>query len=133
MLPGSDEDIAVASFEFIDNFGHERFFLYVHLMDLHQYVYDQQAPDFGSSYLDAYDAALNWSDRVVGVLVNHLHARGLLDKDRAYFEHMIPATTPKQMSVTAMAVSCCVVLFTTGSTSSLSARTTCASPMRTPL
>ncbi len=80
VLPGSDEDSAVASFEFIDNFGHERFFLYVHMMDLHQYVYDQKAPDFGSSYLDAYDAALNWSDRVVGALVNHLQERGLLDK-----------------------------------------------------
>ena len=79
VLPGSDEDIAVASFEFIDTFGHERFFLYVHLMDLHQYVYDQQAPHFGSSYLDAYDAALNWSDRVVGALLGHLQDRDLLD------------------------------------------------------
>jgi len=79
VLPGSDEDVAMAAFEFIDNFGHEPFFLYVHLMDLHQYVYDQKAPHYGSSYLDAYDAALNWSDRVVGVIVNHLQDRGLLD------------------------------------------------------
>jgi arylsulfatase A-like enzyme len=80
VLPGSDEDVAMAAFEFIDNFGHERFLLYVHLMDLHQYVYDQEAPHFGSSYLDAYDAALNWSDRVVGVIVNYLQERDLLDK-----------------------------------------------------
>ncbi|MGI9592650.1 MAG: sulfatase [Myxococcota bacterium] len=79
-LPGSDEDVAMASFEFIDTFGHEPFFLYVHLMDLHQYVYDQSAPHFGSSYLDAYDAALNWSDRVVGLIVNHLQDRDLLDE-----------------------------------------------------
>jgi hypothetical protein len=36
VLPGSDEDIAVAAFEFLDTFGDERFFLYVHLMDLQQ-------------------------------------------------------------------------------------------------
>ena len=80
VVPGSDEDVAMATFEFVDTFGTERFFLYVHMMDLHQYVYDQNAPDFGSSYLDAYDAALNWSDRVVGLIVNHLEDRGLLEK-----------------------------------------------------
>ena len=65
-LKGTDNDCTASAVEFLRNFGHERFFLYLHLMDLHQYVFDDQAPEFGDSYSDAYDKSLNWTDRAIG-------------------------------------------------------------------
>jgi arylsulfatase A-like enzyme len=95
-LDGSDEDSLVSAFEFLDRFGHERFFLYLHLMDLHQYTYDDQAPQFGTGYVDAYDQALHWTDRVVALLYGHLEEIGQLqntiiaitsDHGEAFREH----------------------------------------------
>jgi arylsulfatase A-like enzyme len=71
VIDGTDEDLILSAFEFLDNFGQERFFLYVHLMDLHQYVYDEGAPQFGTSYSDIYDQSLHWADRIIA----HLHGR----------------------------------------------------------
>jgi arylsulfatase A-like enzyme len=81
-LHGTDLDATQAALEFLRAYGHERFFLYVHYMDVHQYLYDQVAADagFGTSLSDAYDAALNWTDRNVGMLLADLEARGLLDE-----------------------------------------------------
>jgi arylsulfatase A-like enzyme len=79
-LSGSDQDIASSTEEFLRNFGNDRFFLYVHMMDLHQYVFDESATDFGPSYSDAYDRSIHWSDRVVGGLLAHLESHDLLRK-----------------------------------------------------
>ncbi len=79
-LAGSDDDILRSADEFLQNFGTERFFLYVHMMDLHQYVYDEVATDFGPSYSDAYDRSIHWTDRVVGALLAHLESHDLLRK-----------------------------------------------------
>ena len=79
-LRGSDMDLLLSAREFLARFGGERFFLYVHMMDLHQYVFDQDVVDFGPSYSDAYDKALNWTDRVVGRLVQEIDELGLLDR-----------------------------------------------------
>ena len=78
-LRGSDMDLLLSAREFLARFGGEPFFLYVHMMDLHQYVFDQDAADFGPSYSDAYDKALHWTDRVVGRLVQEIDDLGLLD------------------------------------------------------
>lgn len=80
VLEGTDEDIVLSSIDFLDSFGQERFFLYMHFMDLHQYVYDTAAPNWGNSYSDSYDKALNWVDRLVGAVVSHIEEIGRLDE-----------------------------------------------------
>ncbi len=79
-LAGTDEDLTIAAIDFIENFGQERFFLYMHYMDIHQYVYDEAASIFGTSYSDAYDQAIHWTDRLVGALVAKLEEQGVLDR-----------------------------------------------------
>ena len=62
-IGGTDEDVFVAAQDFLEYFGQEKFFLYLHLMDLHQYVFDDDADAFGPTYSDAYDKAIDWTDR----------------------------------------------------------------------
>ena len=95
-LKGTDEDLVVSALEFLDNFGREKFFLYLHFMDLHQYVYDENAAHFGTSYSDVYDQAINWIDRLIGHIVNRIDEYGGLantliviasDHGEAFLEH----------------------------------------------
>lgn len=95
-IDGNDEDTVTSAVEFLNNFGQQKFFLYLHLMDLHQYVYDEGAPQFGTSYSDIYDQALSWADRVIGHLVHQLDEIGQLgntmivitsDHGEAFQEH----------------------------------------------
>ncbi len=95
-LEGSDEDILSASSDFLESFGQDRFFLYIHMMDLHQYVFADGTPDFGNSYSDYYDMAIHWSDRLIGHLYDELDAIGQLqntiiviasDHGEAFREH----------------------------------------------
>jgi arylsulfatase A-like enzyme len=79
-LGGTDEDVADSALSFLESYGRERFFLYLHYMDLHQYVFDDTAADLGNSYSDAYDRSIRWIDRLVGALVTDLGERGLLDR-----------------------------------------------------
>jgi len=79
-LSGTDEDLAESATAFLSSYGRERFFLYVHYMDLHQYVFDDQAPDLGNAYSDAYDKSISWIDRLVGALVSELETQGVLDR-----------------------------------------------------
>jgi len=79
-LLGTDEDLVNSATAFLDNFGRERFFLYLHFMDAHQYLYDESSAQFGTSYSDAYDQAILWTDRLVGALIEKLEALDLMDK-----------------------------------------------------
>jgi arylsulfatase A-like enzyme len=81
-LQGTDLDATEAALEFLRSYGNERFFAYVHYMDVHQYLFDQEAADlgFGTGLSDAYDAAIHWTDRNVGRLVDELEQRGLAEK-----------------------------------------------------
>jgi arylsulfatase A-like enzyme len=79
-LAGTDEDLADSATSFLASYGRERFFLYLHYMDLHQYVYDDTAPDLGNAYSDAYDKSIHWIDRLIGALVRDLEDRGLMDR-----------------------------------------------------
>jgi arylsulfatase A-like enzyme len=72
VVTGTDEDLLRSSFEFLDTFGKERFFLYLHFMDVHQYLYDEMAARFGTSYSDVYDQSIDWIDRLIGLLVQRL-------------------------------------------------------------
>jgi arylsulfatase A-like enzyme len=80
LLQGTDEDLTTSAIEFLDNFRGRRFFLYLHYMDVHQYLYDDKAPSFGTSYSDIYDQSINWVDRLIGHLVEALIDRELLAK-----------------------------------------------------
>ncbi len=81
-LQGSDEDLTLSAIEFLNAHGKERFFLYVHYMDVHQYAYDDAAAalGFGTSHSDAYDASINWVDRNIGALLLELENRDLFKK-----------------------------------------------------
>jgi arylsulfatase A-like enzyme len=77
---GSDQDIVFSAREFLRTHRNERWFLYLHLMDVHQYVYDQDTALFGTTYSDIYDNSIRWVDRVVGSLLDDLDGHGLRDR-----------------------------------------------------
>jgi arylsulfatase A-like enzyme len=79
-LEGTDLDAVDTAIEFLRVHGHERWFLYLHLMDVHQYLYDEASALFGSSYSDVYDNAIRHTDDIVGSMLNHLAENGLLEK-----------------------------------------------------
>ncbi len=61
----TDSGVSQAAEEFLRVSGHERWFLYVHLMDLHEYIYDEDSALFGSSYRDNYDNSMRWTDGTI--------------------------------------------------------------------
>jgi len=77
---GTDQDTAFSAMEFLRSHGDEHWFLYLHLMDVHQYVYDADSARFGDTYSDIYDNAIHWTDRVLGSVIEQLDARGLREK-----------------------------------------------------
>jgi len=95
-LQGTDWDITQSAIEYINGARDDRFFLYVHYMDVHQYLYADTSPDFGSSFSDIYDSSIHWVDQNVGMLYGTLREQGLLnrtlivivaDHGEAFFEH----------------------------------------------
>ena len=84
-LQGSDADIVRSATEFLRTHGHERWFLYLHLMDVHQYVSDEESARFGTTYSDIYDNAIHWTDRMVRLLLNELERRKLREKTLVVF------------------------------------------------
>lgn len=79
-LLGTDEDLTSAAVEFLNAYGHKRFFLYLHYMDVHQYAYDEASAKFGTSYSDVYDNSIAWVDRNIGSLMQALQERDLQRK-----------------------------------------------------
>ncbi|MBW2287238.1 MAG: sulfatase-like hydrolase/transferase [Deltaproteobacteria bacterium] len=79
-IVGTDQDTIHSAIEFLRTHGNERWFLYLHLMDVHQYVYDENSALFGTTYSDIYDNSIRWTDRVLGSLIDELDARGLREK-----------------------------------------------------
>jgi len=95
-IAGTDEDLTLSALDFLESFGRDRFFLYMHYMDVHQYVYDEAASIFGTSYSDVYDQSIHWVDRLIGVLLARLEEMDLLsrtlvviaaDHGEAFLEH----------------------------------------------
>jgi arylsulfatase A-like enzyme len=68
----TDMDATESTREFLRTFRDRRFFLYVHFMDVHQYVYDESSTLFGTGYADAYDNAVHWVDMNVGLILEEL-------------------------------------------------------------
>ena len=79
-VAGTDQDLVRSAIELLRTHGRERWFLYLHLMDVHQYVYDERSALFGTSYSDIYDNAIHWVDGAIGHLVAELDARGLRER-----------------------------------------------------
>jgi arylsulfatase A-like enzyme len=80
-VPGSDLDATRAALEFLRTVrDDDRWFLYLHLMDVHQYTSDLESARFGTAYSDLYDNAIHWTDRNIELVLADLEARGLRDK-----------------------------------------------------
>jgi arylsulfatase A-like enzyme len=79
-IEGTDTDILDSVKEFLSSYGRERWFLYVHLMDVHQYVYDKETALFGTQMTDNYDNSIRRIDKLVALLLGNLDKRGLLEK-----------------------------------------------------
>lgn len=75
----TDEAAVKSALEFLRVRGGERWFLYLHLMDLHEYIYDQESARFGSDYSDIYDNSILWTDRTIEVLLDSIADLGFLD------------------------------------------------------
>ena len=77
---GTDIDLVNGAVEFLRLYGNERYFLYLHLMDLHEFVYDIETAKFGTSNSDIYDNAVLRTNHILDLLLGHLYALGQLDK-----------------------------------------------------
>jgi arylsulfatase A-like enzyme len=77
---GTDQSLIEAAIEFMRVSGQQRWFLYLHLMDLHEYIYDAESALFGSSHSDIYDNSIRWTDDSLGFLLAALGELGLLDR-----------------------------------------------------
>jgi len=84
-LDGDDGDILDSAVEFLRAHRHERFFLYLHMMDVHQYAFSEDAALFGTSYSDSYDNAIRWVDSLLGHLFAALDELGLRDRTLIVF------------------------------------------------
>lgn len=80
MLAGSDSDIIRSAFSFMRAYGDQRWFLYLHMMDVHQYVSSADEAIFGTQFLDIYDNSILWTDGLIGHLLDELDERGLREK-----------------------------------------------------
>jgi arylsulfatase A-like enzyme len=79
-LDGDDADILNSALEFLRAHGHERWFLYLHMMDVHQYAFSEEAALFGTSYSDSYDNSIRWVDSLLGHLLSALVEQGLRER-----------------------------------------------------
>jgi arylsulfatase A-like enzyme len=84
-LDGDDGDILDSVREFLRAHGHERWFLYLHMMDVHQYAYSEESALFGTSYSDSYDNAIHWVDSLLGILFDELNQAGLRERTLIVF------------------------------------------------
>ena len=76
---GSDLDLTESAIEFLRVNGQDRWFLYLHLMDIHEYLYSEETALFGSSYSDVYDNSIRWTDGVLGAFFVALAKAGHLE------------------------------------------------------
>lgn len=77
-LGGTDMDLVEEATEFIRSHGDRRWFLYLHLMDVHEYTYTPESAKFGTSNSDIYDNAVLHTDQVLDQLFGRLAVKGLL-------------------------------------------------------
>ncbi len=71
---GSDFDLVEEAMEFLRVAGDRRWFLYLHMMDVHEYTYDADTARFGTGNSDIYDNAILHADRTLDQLFGRLLA-----------------------------------------------------------
>ena len=76
---GTDMDVVDSAAEFLRVYGHDRWFLYLHLMDVHEYMFTPESAKFGSNYADVYDNAVLHVNQVLEQLFATLYKTGHLD------------------------------------------------------
>lgn len=95
-LQGTDLDATESAIQFIQSNLESRFFVYIHYMDVHQYLYDETSTLFGSDISDVYDNAVHWTDLNIGMLIREIEDLDLADRTmivisadhgEAFFEH----------------------------------------------
>lgn len=69
-------DLAV---KWIGEHASSRWFAFVHFMDPHRPYHPHPGLDFGTRFLDLYDAEIAFTDRAVGEIMDELDRRGLRD------------------------------------------------------
>jgi arylsulfatase A-like enzyme len=77
---GTDMDTVETAVEFLRLHGEERWMLYLHMMDVHEYLYDAESALFGTSNSDIYDNAILHEDYVMQTLFEELDRLNLTDK-----------------------------------------------------
>jgi arylsulfatase A-like enzyme len=75
----SDTSAVEALRAFLEVSAHERWFAYVHLMDVHQYTYDERSAMFGSSISDIYDNSIRREDGLVEAILAELDGAGVFE------------------------------------------------------
>ena len=63
-LQGTDLDATESAIQFIQSNLESRMFVYIHYMDVHQYLYDESSTLFGSDISDVYDNSIHWTEPV---------------------------------------------------------------------
>lgn len=71
-VEGTDVGAMEAAVAFLRAYREERWFLYLHLMDIHEYVYDQDSARFGTSHSDVYDQSILRLNRVLEELLQYI-------------------------------------------------------------
>ncbi|MEM9174229.1 MAG: sulfatase [Myxococcota bacterium] len=79
-IDGTDIDAIFAATEFLRVNQDRRFFLYIHLMDVHQYISNEDTAIFGTSFEDGYDNSIRWEDFQVGEVFAQLFRLDLAKK-----------------------------------------------------
>ncbi|MBW2425010.1 MAG: sulfatase [Deltaproteobacteria bacterium] len=79
-IDGTDIDTILSANQFMRTNIDRRWFLYLHLMDVHQYVTNDESAIFGNSYSDAYDNSILWVDLQIRALTGELDRLGLRDR-----------------------------------------------------
>lgn len=79
-MVGTDLDAIQAAEDFVRVYKDQRWFLYLHLMDVHEYTYDADSARFGTSFSDIYDNSILRTDMEIRRLIDFLASRGQLEK-----------------------------------------------------
>ena len=77
---GTDQSLIDSATEFMRVNGQQRWFLYIHMMDLHEFIYDAEVAPFGTSHSDIYDSSIRWVDGSIQILLDALAETKLLDR-----------------------------------------------------
>ncbi len=75
----TDAALIPSAMEFLRAYGDDRWFLYVHLMDLHEYLYDEDSAKFGTQYTDVYDNSILRVNLVIKELLAKMRRDGHLE------------------------------------------------------